>query len=92
MITDNGSCSTEIRSRIAMAKSAFSRRKELFTRGMSQKVKKQIIKAVVWSVFLYGPERWSLKAEDVCRIEAFEMRVLRRMEKVSWVDTREENK
>ena len=39
LIPDNGSCSTKIRSRIAMAKTAFIIRKELFTRGMSQKVK-----------------------------------------------------
>ena len=51
LITDNCNCSKEIKARIAMVKTAFNRRKELPTRGISGKVKKKIIKPVVWSVF-----------------------------------------
>ena len=65
LIADNGSCGKEIRARIAMAKTAFNRRKELLTRSMKRKVKKKIIKTVVWSVLLYGLETWSLKMEDI---------------------------
>ena len=86
LITDNGSCSKEIKARIAMAKTAFNRRKELLTRGIRRKVKKKIIKTVVWSVLLYGSEIWSPKTEDIRRIEAFEMWIWRMMEKVSWVE------
>jgi len=86
LITDNGSCSKEIKARIGMAKTAFNRRRELLTRGISRKVKKKIIKTVIWSVFLYGSETWSLKMEDIRRIEAFEMWIWRRMKKVSWVE------
>ena len=35
---------------------------------------------------MYGLETWSIKTEDIRRIEAFEMWVWRRMEKVSWVE------
>ena len=52
-ITEDGRCDTEIRSRIALAKTAFNRRNELLTNNMSQSVKKKIVKAVAWSVFLY---------------------------------------
>ena len=69
-----------------MAKTAFNRRKELLTRSISGKVKKRINKAAVWSALLYGLEAWSSKVEDVRRIEAFEMWIWRRMEKVSWVE------
>ena len=86
LITDNGSCSKEIKARIGMAKTAFNRRRELLTRSISRKVKKKIIKTVIWRVFLYGSETWSLKMEDIKRIEAFEMWIWRRMEKVSWVE------
>ena len=34
---------------------------------------------------MYGSEIWSLKMEDIRRIEAYEMWIWRRMEKVSWV-------
>ena len=53
-IADNGSCSKEIRARIAMAKTAFNRRKELLTRGMKRKVKKKVIKTIVWSVLSFS--------------------------------------
>ena len=71
LITDDGSCSKEIRARIAMAKTAFNRRKELLTRGIKQKVKKKIIKAVFWSVLLHGSETWSLKTEDPNSLHAY---------------------
>ena len=82
-ITEDGRCDTEIRSRIALAKAAFNRRNELLTNNMSQSVKKKIVKAVVWSVFLYGSETWTVNSDMIQRIEAFEMWVWRRMEKVS---------
>ena len=43
LITDNGSCSKEIKARIGMAKTAFYRRRELLTRGISRKVKRKTI-------------------------------------------------
>ncbi len=85
-ITDDGRCDVEIRSRIAMAKAAFNRRKELLTKNMSRSVKNKIVKAVVWSVLLYGSETWTVNADMLQRVEAFEMWVWRRMEKVSWTE------
>ncbi len=35
-ITEDGRCKTEIRTRIGMAKDAFSKRKELLTRGKAE--------------------------------------------------------
>ena len=55
-ITADGRCEAEIRPRIGMAKDAFSKRKELLTQKMSRGVKIRIVKAVVWSVALYGAE------------------------------------
>ena len=52
LITDNGSCSKEIRARIAMAKTAFNKWEEELTRGNRMKVK-NIIKSDAWSVLLY---------------------------------------
>ena len=71
-----------------MAKGAFSKRKELLTKGLSRTVKKKIVKAVVWSVALYGAETWALRKEDVRRLDAFEMWVWRKMEKISWTEHR----
>ena len=69
-----------------MAKEAFSKRKELLTRGMSKVVKKKIVKTVIWSVDLYSAETWSLRKKDMRRIEALEMWIWRRMERISWTE------
>ena len=41
---------------------------------------------MVWSVALYGAGTWTLRKEDERRLEAFEMWVWRRMEKVKWTE------
>ena len=40
----------------------------------------------MWSVALYGAETWTMNKADRERLEAFEMWVWRRMEKIGWVD------
>ena len=49
-------------------------------------LKKQIIKCLVWSVALYAAETWTLTQADRSKLEAFEMWIWRRMEKISSVD------
>src|SRR6218665_3217679 len=65
-----------------MAKNAFNQRKELLSKSLNKDIKKRIIKAIVWSVALYAAETSTYRKEDIRRLEAFEMWVLRRMEKV----------
>src|SRR6218665_1353352 len=47
-----------------------------------------MVKALVWSVTLYGAETWTMRTEDVKRIEAFEMWIWGRMERISWTEHR----
>jgi hypothetical protein len=86
MISEDGRCETEVKVRIGMAKDAFNKRRELLRRNMSLRVKKSIVKTVVWSVALYGCETWALKKDEIRRLEALEMWIWRRMERVSWKD------
>ena len=46
------------------------------------------MKCLIWSVALYAAETWTLTQTDRIRLEAFEfeMRIWRRMEKISWLD------
>jgi hypothetical protein len=83
-ITDDGRCEVEIRSRIGMAKTAFNKRKELLTKKMSRHVKKKIIKTVIWSTALYAAETWTVRKEEARQLNALEMWLWRRMEKISW--------
>src|SRR3981081_1550184 len=82
-ITEDGTCKTEIRARISMAKAAFVKRKELLTRKMSRTLKKRKIKTVIWSVALYGAETWTLKKEDMKRLNYLEMWMWIRIERIS---------
>ena len=85
-LEENGHSSKDIRKRIALAKEAFMNRKELMRGSLCKNVKKRLVKSLIWSVALYGAETWTLRKEDEKRLEAFEMWVWRRMEKVSWTE------
>jgi len=41
-------------------------------------------KELVWSVALYGSEAWTLRKENIKRIQVFYMCIWRKMEKISW--------
>jgi len=55
-MTEDGRCETEIKVRIALAKEAFSTRRELLTKSFRKEVKKKIVKTLLLSTFLYGSE------------------------------------
>jgi len=57
-----------------------------FERNSKQKIEDTVIKTLIWSVVLYGSETWTMGKEDVKRLEAFEMWIWRRMEKVIWTE------
>jgi len=63
MLTDDGRCTRGIKSRIAMAKAAFSKKKNLFTRKLELNLKKKLIKCYIWSMALYGAETWIFRQQ-----------------------------
>ena len=69
-----------------MAKDAVSKRKDLLSGGLSRVVKKRIIKSMVWSVALYDAETWTIRKDDIRKIEAFEMWIWRKIERISWTE------
>lgn len=87
IVTDDNRCTTEIKRRIALAKQAFSNKRQLLTsRHISIETRKSFIKTFVWSVLLYGCETWALRKQDIQRLEAAEMWIWRRMLKISWTE------
>jgi hypothetical protein len=46
----------------------------------------KLIKCYIWSIALYGAEKWTLRKIDQKYLESFEMWCWRRMEKISWTD------
>jgi len=85
MLTEDGMFTCEIKSRIAMAKAAFSK-KNLFTSKLDLNLRKRLVRCYVWSIALYGAETWTLRKTDQKQLESLEMWCWRRMEKISWTD------
>ena len=85
-ITEDGRCETEIEVRIAIAKTAFMKRRELLSRAININLKKKIIKTMAWSILLYGAETWTLKKDEIPQLEACEMWFWRRLLKIKGTD------
>jgi len=60
------------------------KRGKLLRGNISKNLKKWMVKALVWSVALYGSEMWTLRKEDIKRIQASKMWIWHKMEKISW--------
>jgi len=61
-------------------------KKETAHGNSSTEFKKRIINSVLWSVGMYASETRSVTQADRKRLEAMEMWIWRRIEKISWVD------
>ena len=83
MLTNDGN---EIKSRIAMAKAVFNKKRALFTGTLDLELRKKLLKCSIWRVALYGAETGTLQVVNQKRLESFEMWCWRRMEKISWTD------
>ena len=53
---------------------------------MEKELRKRLVKCFVWSVVLYGAETWTLRRNEQKRLEASEMWIWRRMERVKCTD------
>ena len=76
MITADGTTKTEIHRRIALAKDACNKLRNILTnRKLSLKIKIRVLETYVWSVLssIYGVEAWTLTAETRRNLEAAEM-------------------
>ncbi|KAJ4450745.1 hypothetical protein ANN_02175 [Periplaneta americana] len=69
-----------------MPKETFNRKMRIFCGPLKKELRKRLVKFFVWSVALYGAETWTLRRSEEKRIEAFEMWIWRRMERVKRTD------
>ena len=58
------------------------------SRDITLQTKVPIVKAIVFPVVIYGCESWTLKKAEHQRIDAFELRCLRRLLRVPWTARR----
>jgi hypothetical protein len=60
-MTNDARYQREIKSKIAMEKTALNRKKTIFKRKLDLNLKKKIVKCYVWSIGLYGAENGTLR-------------------------------
>jgi hypothetical protein len=84
VLTNDGKCTCEFKSRIAMAKLHSTRRGLFLLACWNYKMRKKLVKCYIWSVALYGADTWMLQAVDHKHLESSEMWCWRRMEKINW--------
>jgi hypothetical protein len=58
MITNYARCTCEIKSRIAMTKATFKKKKVLFTSKLDLNLRMKLAKSYTWSIALYGAAMW----------------------------------
>ena len=52
LLTNDGRCTCEIKSRIAMAKAAFKKKNTPFTSKLDLNLRKKLVKCYIWSMAL----------------------------------------
>ena len=61
IITSDGRCDTEVRSRIGQAKVAFQRMKSIVcNKHLSIEIRKQVVQSYVKSILYYDSEAWTM--------------------------------
>ena len=87
IVTNDSDSSTEINVRLAIARQVIRQLTEIWKSAeISLKLKKQLVKSLVWSIALYGSESWAVKKCDEKRITAFELWCWRRVLHISWTE------
>ena len=73
-ITVDGDCSHEIKRHLLLARKAMTNLNSILkSRDVTLLTKVHLIKAMVFPVFMYGCESWTVKKAECQRIDAFEL-------------------
>ena len=87
VITKEGTSTQEVKIRLAMALSSMSKLVKVWrSHNIRTHTKVRLYKALITSIALYGCEAWTLTAELERRIQAFEMKCLRRILNINYRD------
>ena len=88
-ITEDGDCSHEIKRRLLLGRKVMTNLDSILkSRDITLPTKVCLLKAVVFPVFMYGCESWTVKKAECRRIDAFELWCWRRLLRVPWTARR----
>ena len=84
-ITVDGDCSREIKRHLLLGRKVMTNLDSILkSRDITLSTKVHLIKAVVFTVVMYGCESWTIKKAERRRIDAFELWCWRRFLRVPW--------
>ena len=85
-ITADGDCSHEIKRRLLLGRKAMTNLDSILkSRDITLPTKVCLVKAMVFPVFMYGYENWTIKKAECQRIDVFEFWCWRRLLRVLWI-------
>ena len=88
-ITADGDCSHEIKRLLLLGRKVMANLDSIFkSRDITLPTKVHLVKAMVYSVVMYGYESWTVKKAEHRRIDAFEVWCWRRLLRVPWTSRR----
>ena len=88
-ITADGDCSHEIQRRLLLGKKVMTNIDNILkSRDITLPTKVHLVKAMIFSVVMYGCDSWTIKKAEHRRIDAFELWCWRRLLRVPWTARR----
>ena len=88
-ITADGDCSHEIKRQLLLGRKVMTNLDSILnSRDITLPTKVHLVKAMVFSVVMYGCESWTIKKVEHQRIDAFELWCWRRLMRVLWTARR----
>ena len=88
-ITVDGDCSHEMKRRLLLGRKLMTNLDNILkSRDITLPTNVHLVKAMVFPVFMYGCERWTVKKPEHRRIDAFELWCWRRLLRVPWTARR----
>jgi len=84
LIMEDGECTTEFRTRLSRGQAVGASLQKIWkSHSIPISAKIRLMKVLVWFVAMYGCECWTLRNDEETRLEAFEMKGLRKILRVS---------
>ena len=88
-ITADGDCSHEIKIHLLLGRKVMTNLDSIFkSRDITLLTKVHLVKAMAFSVIMYGCESWTVKKAEHQRIDAFELWCWRKLLRVPWTARR----
>ena len=85
----NGGCERKVNRRAKMARNAMMKRNTMWRDcAITKHTKIRLVRTLVFLIFLYGAETWTVRQKERKKINSFEMWCWRRMLRISWTAKR----